>query len=127
MQWKGKCVCLVFLALTVAGCRSLKDETDFEITLAKEHSREIDPIKKEQKIKVEVTSSAPVSVYIYLKPDQDAVNKDVLAKRPVAKALASKEKVETASLEATIPADATAVVTVYSLGKAAKGKLKITN
>jgi hypothetical protein len=127
MQWKGKCVCLVFLALTVAGCKSLRDESDFDITPAQEYSREIDPIKKAQKIKVDVTSTGSVSVYVYLKPDQHAVHKDVLAKRPAAKALASKENVETASLEATIPADSTAMVTVYALGKTAKGKLKITN
>jgi hypothetical protein len=127
MRWKRMLVCFIVLVAAAAGCRTLNVEKSFEVSAVGEHNIALDPIRTEQKIKVVVTSTAPVSAFVFLEPDTDDVRKAVMGLRKSPKMLASSEKKEDATLEATIPANSTAVVMVVGTGKSATVKVRITN
>ena len=90
---------------------------------------EVDAVKYEQDIKVTGTATgAPAAIFIYLKKDKDAAEKAIMAKKLTSPVLLNK--VETTgdfTLQATIPANETAVVEVDRVNKAANVHIKITN
>jgi hypothetical protein len=108
--------CFLALLGLVSGCTKLNDERTVQVAPGDEHKLFIDPAKKEQRITVSVSSpGTPVNVSLLLENDPK-------------KALDSKEKVEEATLNATIPADNKAVVLLTSAGaRTANVKVKITN
>jgi hypothetical protein len=90
----------------------------------------VNPIGKDQKIKVEFSATKPVNVFVFLansEKEQDAVEKDILAKRPNGKILTNKEKETAGTLEANVPANNSAVIYVSNTGPSAKVNVKITN
>jgi hypothetical protein len=133
MVWKCKCIGLIVLAVAVAGCGATKlNEThDVEVTPSTPPKKLIvNPIGKDQKIKVEFSATKPVNVVVFLansEKEEDAVERDILAKRASAKILTSKEKETTGTLEASVPANNSAVIYVSNTGPSAKVTVKITN
>jgi hypothetical protein len=117
----------LLLAL-LAGCTKLDTESMFDVPLEGKIFT-VDSIKSQQTVKAEGTATGgPVNVYLYLDKNKAAAQKDILAKKLVSPFIMSKvEGAETFSVEATIPANETAVVEVTRAGKPAKVKLHITN
>lgn len=103
--------------LLFAGCQKLSDERTMQLEPGDEKELTIDAPKNDQKVTVSVSSpGTPVSVYM-------ALQKDAKAGKP----LASKEKVENDSIEATIPGGNAFVVTLTNQGrKPASVKVKIS-
>jgi hypothetical protein len=130
MQSKWNLLCLVALAFVSAGCYRtvLNKESTFEVTPGVSREMTIEPARAEQKIKVDVSASAPVSVFVFLAKDQDTVKRDIEnRKQPLANVLAREDKVSNKTLEATIPADSEAVVFITYATKATKVTVKLTN
>ena len=118
----------VLALFVLAGCRtSLSVEKQFE-NPPEGTFIEVDPIKSAQTIKVTATADAPVGVYVFLKKDRDAAEKEALAKKYTGVTLAKEEKNESINLQAAIPANEAAMVMVANAtAKKANVKLKITN
>ena len=112
----------------VAGCTKLDTESMFDVP-PEGKIFTVDPIKSQQTVKAEGTATGgPVNVYLYLERNKAAAQKDILAQKLVSPFIMAR--VETTgdfNLEATIPANETAVVEVTRAGKPAKVKLHITN
>ena len=89
----------------------------------------IDPIKSQQKVKVSASASGgPIDIVVCRDSDRDAVERDLLAKKLKTEVFAHQLNTEQAALEATIPANTTALVIIQRAGaKPAKVELKITN
>jgi hypothetical protein len=89
----------------------------------------VDPISKGQKINVSAkTSDGKFNVYCFLEKDKADVEKDLYQKKVSAKVLAHELKTGGADLNATIPANETAVILLTSdETKNVEVKLKITN
>jgi len=120
---------LLALALLMAvGCQQhLNEQRDIHVTPGTVKLVSIDGPSRQQKINVEVTSSAPVDVYIVLSSGQEAEDKMLDGKRlDPSNVLASKDQVENATLDATVPAKNRFCVVVKNAKKAADVKLKIT-
>jgi hypothetical protein len=128
MRMGTVCVALLMLGL-VSGCGKTKLQTDANFELPMEGKPfEIDPIKSEQKIKVTGTATgAKVNVFVFLKKDEASAEKEIMSLKFTPIILAKQEKTEAINLEATIPANETAVVRVTRAGAKASVQLKITN
>ena len=116
------------LVLVVAGCQPVNYETSVAIQPGTIHPVEISAPSRDQNIKVTVSASvAPVSVYVVLQKDREAVEAAILSyKTPDAsKVLASQEKTENATLDAKIPAGSDYAVLVYN-GPVKTAQVKIT-
>jgi hypothetical protein len=131
MHRHWKLVGFIALALAMPACRTvLNADKSFDLGPGEKNTLTIDAASKEQRIKVEVTSTAaPVNVYVFLEKDQQAAETDIRAKKQSSKVLASQEKTEGVTLEPTIPAGNPTVVLVTSASssKTAKVRVKITN
>jgi hypothetical protein len=121
---------LVVLALSLlgaVGCQRLNEERDLRVTAGDVKLVSIDGPRSEQKVKVEVTSSAPVDVYVVLCSEPGAEDKLLENRRPdPSQVLASQQQVETASLDATVPAKNKFCIVFKGAKKAADVKLKVT-
>ena len=131
MQPQWKWIGLVALTVVSAGCYRtvLNLEKTYEFLPGDEQEIIVEPARREQKIKVEASSSAaPVSIFVFLEKDRDAVKRDIRTrKEPLTNLLAHEEKTTSASLEATIPADSSAVVLITRASKATTVTVKLTN
>jgi hypothetical protein len=88
---------------------------------------EMDPPRREQKVIITVTSSAaPVNVYLVAADDLQAATKAVEHFGKPANPLASQEKTQDATLEATIPAKTGYAVLLAGATKETEVKIKIT-
>jgi hypothetical protein len=121
--------CLLLLPLLVtAGCQqAVKDERTVAVDQFDIRSAIYSPAR-DQQVTVEVSSpGAPVNVYVVLEKDRAAVEKSLGDNKKPANVLASKEKVEQATLEVPIQAkNDFAVVLNGASGKTAQVKLKVT-
>jgi hypothetical protein len=116
------------LVLVAAGCQPVNFETSVQLEPGSIHPVEISAPSRDQNIKVTVTASgAPVSVYVVLQKDREAVESAILRdKKPdVSKVLASQEKTENATLDAKIPAKNDYAVLVYN-GPVKTAQVKIS-
>jgi len=107
----------------------LNEETTLDVRPGDLKSLKIDPAPREQKIRVELTSTpAPVSVFVFLEKDRATAMHDIEARKdPPANVLEYREKINNATLEVTIPADSVAEVLVTHASKSTKVTLKLTN
>jgi hypothetical protein len=131
MQRRLLGVCLIAVVVTLPACvrHVLNMEQTFTLESGMVQSFTIEPISREQKIKVEVTSTnTPVSVYVVLEKDKDKASNEVKNRsgRPPS-ALASAEKTTGHSFEATIPENTSAVVLVGRASKETQVTIKLTN
>jgi hypothetical protein len=131
MQRKWKWVCVAVLAMAASGCYRtvLNMEKTFDLGPGDTHEDIVSPVKTEQKIKVELTSSPyPVSVFVFLEKDRAAAKHDIENKKSApATVLASQEKIQSWTQEVTVPADNSAIVLVTRASKDTKVTLKLTN
>jgi hypothetical protein len=115
----------------MAGCNRVKlnDERTVEVGIGTNASIVLDPVKKDQKINVEISSpGAAVNVFIFLEKDAAAVDDAIEVQKPSDKILASKENTEDATVEANIPGGNAAVILfTCASGKRATVKVKTTN
>lgn len=116
------------MVMAASGCKAKLDmESAFDVP-PEGRIFKVDPIKKEQTIKVTGTATgAPANVFIYLDKNEAAAEKEIMSLKYTPIILAKQEKTEAINVEATIPANETAVVRVTRVMKAAQVKLKITN
>ena len=121
---------LVLLS-SVSGCGKPKLEVDSTFDLSQDFSKTftLDPIKSEQKIQVTGTATgAPVNAFIFLEKDKKKAENEIASGKFTPVILDKNQKVEAISLEATIPANETAIVQVNRTGnKGASVRVKITN
>jgi hypothetical protein len=111
--------------LLAAGCQKLHDERSVKLAPGDTKSFEIDAPRSEQKVTVEYTSSnGPVNVCVALLEDRQAAEEGVLADKKPDKALASKEKADSGTLEATVPAKKGFVVVIGGAKKETEVKVK---
>jgi hypothetical protein len=131
MQVQWKWLGLVALMLVTAGCYRtvLNQEKTYDVVPGETRELIVEPSRREQKIKVEVSAApAPVSVFVFLEKDRDAVKHDIeTRKQQLANVLAREEKTTNVMLEATIPADNSAVVLITRASKDTKVTVKLTN
>jgi hypothetical protein len=115
----------------MAACNrvTLNDERTVEVPIDTFKMINLDAVKRDQKVKVEVSSpGAAVSVYVVLEKDRATVQQALEVDKRSDKILASTEKTESATLEANIPAGNAAVILLMSAcGKTANVKVKSTN
>jgi hypothetical protein len=106
------------VVLTLAGCKTILNvDSEFDLPGGETKMFNIDPIRREQTIKVEVTSNdEPVSVVVILEKEKNS------AKAPLAKL----EKTKQGTLDATIPANEEAVVVVGGVPQGKKTHVKLT-
>jgi hypothetical protein len=115
--------------LVSAGC--LRQRLDVDLTLQVEPGkiipRIIDAPRADQNVTLTVDAAdAPVNVYLVLAKDSEADADAMLSGMRPAHALAGQDKVQQASLEATVPAGNDFAVLVLTTGKATQVKLKLT-
>ena len=130
MRCQAMWVSLVFVAIVPLGCKpALNQVNEFDLPPDGSHDFEMPDIGKEQKVQVQVTSTANVNVFVYFEKDKKAAERDLVNPKKestnfVAKSVGQKE----ATLEATIPADTKWIVHVTpASGVTAKVVVKITN
>ena len=121
--------CLFVLLLIAVGCTKLNSESTVQVKPGDLKYTMVDPISKGQKINVSAkTSDGKFNVYCFLEKDKADVEKDLYQKKVSAKVLAHELKTGGADLNATIPANETAVILLTSdETKNVEVKLKITN
>ena len=131
MKAPAKCAAILSLTLAIGACNrvTLNDERTVEVPVGTFKMINLDAVKSDQRVKVDISSpGAAVSVYVGLEKDLDAIEQAVEAQKASDKILASSEKTEAATLEATIPAGNSAVIVLTSAaGKTASVKVKTTN
>jgi hypothetical protein len=114
--------------LLAAGCQRVNVEHTVQVEPEQVKAITIDPPRGDQKVSVTASSpGVPVSVYLVLEKDRQAAIGALENYKTPANVLASKEKVEQATLEATVPAkNGYAILLTASGGKKADVKLKVT-
>ncbi|OWK37743.1 hypothetical protein [Fimbriiglobus ruber] len=122
---------LVWVAVAGAGCAAkLNDERSFSLPEGSEPDKLLilNAQPSDQTIKVAVTASEPVDVYVFLTKDV-AEPRDVAAGDRAKKALASKTGVTQDTLTAAVPAkqEYKVLIGLSEKSKKAEGKVKITN
>ncbi|HYT94399.1 MAG TPA: hypothetical protein VEL76_37135 [Gemmataceae bacterium] len=108
--------------------RKLNYEKTFTISPGEIQSIQVDPPKGEQKVTVRIQSmGSPVDVYIVLEENLKAVKDSLLnfRKPDAAKVKAGKEKIESATLETTIPAGKGFAVMMAGVKKEAQVKVTL--
>src|SRR5262249_13148325 len=112
------------------GCRRqvLNDERTVKLDPAAVQSFPIDAPIRDEQVKVKVSSpGAPVNVYVVLQKDQTAAEDALEVGKAPASSLGGKDKVEDATLDATVPAKSPfAVVLGNTSAKTAQVKMTIT-
>jgi hypothetical protein len=120
---------LTAIALVMtAGCQKLKQEGEVSLGPGDVVIKVVDGPRSSQKVKVDVTASAPVDVYLVLLKESDLEDKLVKKnKLPTEEqALAQEKQVETASLEGTVPAKTNFGVLFRGAKKSSTVKYKLT-
>jgi hypothetical protein len=116
------------LALPAGGCQPLNYEKSLSLEPGSVRPIEISAPSRDQSIKVTVHSDgAPVSVYVVLQKDHEAVQSALLSyKKPDAsKILASQENTEDATFDAKIPAKNDYAILVHN-GATKGAQVKVT-
>ena len=104
---------LALVLVVIAGCQSrLNVDAAYQLEPGVMKDTEIDAPRYDQKVVVTVNSNEPVDVYVYLKKDRDTILAAVAKNPKQAPVLASKEAARNETLEVTLPAKETAVITV---------------
>src|SRR5205823_1866650 len=115
-------------AASVAGCQRLNHEGTYPIDPGIVQAVEITPPAGEQKVTVDVQASpGSIDVYVVLADNVAAVKEKLLNyKKPDASELkVSKEKMESGTLETTIPSGKAFAVILAGAKKKTEVKLKI--
>ncbi|MFL5244773.1 MAG: hypothetical protein ACJ8FY_21945 [Gemmataceae bacterium] len=124
-------VCFVAFSLfLLAGCNAkLNEEMKKELAFGEDWEFIIDGGRYKQKVKIEVDSSgAPVSVNVFLAKDRDNVMAALFSSKSSDLILASEQKTERATLEASAPAKEDLIIRIKNAGdKKANVSVKITN
>jgi len=122
---------LVLPLAGLAGCR--RGSFSYEKTVTVEggdafQAQTVDPPARDQKVTVTIKSAtALVNVYLVLEKDREAAEESLRYERAPANVLDKKEKVQEATLEATVPANTSYTVLLSpAVGKTAKVELRIT-
>jgi outer membrane lipopolysaccharide assembly protein LptE/RlpB len=127
---KSKLLLLVCMTTLLCGCGPrLSDQRDLTLEIGQIRAIPIDPISREQKIKVSASSpDAPIDVHVYLQENEAAIVRMITLGKPPENLLASQSEAEQVLLEATVPANKEAIVRLQPSGrKAAQVHLEITN
>ncbi len=127
---KSTILLLVCLATLLCGCGpKLADQRDLTIEVNEIVSIPIDPIDREQTIKVTASSpDAPINVHVYLKENEAAIERKITLGKPPENLLANQNDAEQISLEAIVPAGKEVIVRLQTSGpKSAQVHLEITN
>lgn len=140
MQWVPRrgLPWIAALPLLAMGCpqaqKPLKHEQSKTVESKGTWAVSLDPLPRETKVKaVVVSAGTPVDIFVILEGDpnkaKDLGSQSLLEKKPIAGALATEEKTENATLEATIPANKgfSLVVNNPSESKNAEVKLTVTS
>jgi hypothetical protein len=130
MRRRGTWICLMALACVLGGCyRSvLNQERTLDVRPGFINEILVDPISRDQNIKIEFTASSPVSVYVLVEKDKETVKREIESrKEPLTNVLARKDKADNGSFEVPIAANNTAVVLVTHASKPTQVTLKLTN
>lgn len=119
---------ILCLLLQQADVPQLNYERTLELDSGTVRSIILDALSGEIKATIVVRSpGVPVHVYVVLEKDREAAEESVLRGKKPEKLLASKEKTEEVTLQATIPAKTEFVVLLACAGKQkAEVKLKVT-
>jgi len=106
-------VCIV---LAIMGCQSrLNRDLNSEVEAGDTNIITVDAPRYDQKVVVEFSSSdGPISVYVGLKKNEDAINKAALSSKAGADVIAKSEKTPSGSLEVNIPAKEEFIIVVQS-------------
>jgi hypothetical protein len=124
-------VCLVCAllaaALLPAGCQPLKYEKTLKVDTSEVQVIEFDPPRYEQKVSVHVTASGnPVSAYLVRSDDKGDAQEAIMSGKAPKSVLASKEKAEDITLDATVPAKSGYALILKASGGAADVTVKLT-
>jgi hypothetical protein len=119
--------CLLLVLLVGCGAPKLNEERKFDVDFGGT-TYDLPKVKAEQKVTVEATSTTePIDVYVFLTKNKATVDKAVLRNTQDG-VIAGKEKQQSVSLEATIPANEEWSVLVKASGmKNAAGTVKMKN
>jgi hypothetical protein len=121
-----RCAAWFGLVLLLAGCQSrLSADKSYRLDVGGNQSFEIDPPRYQQKVALTIETDAPVAVYVYLKKDTEAVEKDLALNKKSDKTLGAWSGTGASTLEATVPAGASAVVLIESAAKPANVKVHV--
>jgi hypothetical protein len=120
-------LCVLGFAVFAPGCQKVNIDKTIPLSAGSVEGITIDAPRGEQKIRVSVTSAEPVDVDVVLGTNK-AVAMDNLAsgKRPAAdKVVASKLKVKTDTISATIPAGKEYAIVLSGAAKTTEVKLSV--
>lgn len=123
------CLLLLLTAMLplTAGCQRLNDERTVTVPTGTIHSLEYSEPRSQQKVTIQIKSpGAPVTVYLVPKKDSEAAQNRLDQGKTPETPLAGKEKVEEATLEATVPAKTAYVLLLRADKKKAEVHVKVT-
>lgn len=110
-----------------AGCQRLNEERTMSLLPGEFKHLSFSPPTYEQKLTVQASSpGAPVSVWLVRESDKEAAQEKLQSDKPPDAPLASKEKAEEITLDATIPAKTGYVLFIRAEQKRAEVKVKVT-
>lgn len=110
----------------ISGCQKLNYEKTLKLSDTDVRAISIDGPRREQKVAVTVTApGAKVDVYVVPEKDQEAVTQDLLNHKKPKEVLASKQKVESDTLEVTIPAKMSFSVVLGAASKDCEVKVSV--
>jgi hypothetical protein len=124
-----KTISAAAILITLVGCRArLNDERTVAVDPGTTQYITVDPIAREQTVKVAATSAnGQFNIYFFLEKDKTTVEKEAMTGKLGPKVLDKALKTAKADLSATIPANERATVMLTGDGPKADVKLKITN
>jgi hypothetical protein len=112
-----------------AGCQKLNYDRSVSLASSEVQSILIDAPKRDQKVTVAIASpGVPINAYLVLEQNKDAVQEKLLnQKKPDAgKILASVEKSQDGTLEATVPGGSSFAVVIGGAAKNTQVQVKVT-
>ncbi len=122
--------CLTFAlvaATTLSGCQRLTYENSVKVPPFGVHRIEFDPPKYAQKLTVEAHSpGSPISVYIVRQEESSAAQEQLENDKKPNAPLASMDKSEDITLEASVPAKTAFVLLIRAEKKTAEVRVKVT-
>ena len=120
-------VCSVGIATLAAGCQRVNVDKTITLTAGAVESAIVSAPRSQQQVKVSITSADPINVDVVVEENRIAVTDTILSgKRPAAdKVLASKEKVKSDALSATIPAGKEYAVLISGATKNTEVKVSV--
>jgi len=127
---KSSLLLLVCLVTLLGGCGpKLADQRDLTLEVNEILAIPIDPIERDQTIKITASSpDAPINVHVYLKEDEAEIERKITLGKPPESLLANQNDAEQISIEALVPAGKEAIVRLQTAGpKSAQVHLEMTN